>query len=82
MMKETGAPTSDINYPLLIDPSLTVSATYGVAFGMRVHVEVSNRPATFIIDKEGVLRYARLGGNYGDRPKPDEIVDRVMRLGQ
>ena len=80
MMKDTGLETSDINYPLLIDPSLTVSATYGVAFGMRVHVEVSNRPATFIVDKSGVLQYARLGGNYGDRPKPDEIVERVTKL--
>ncbi len=80
MMKDTGLETSDINYPLLIDPSLTVSATYGVAFGMRVHVEVSNRPATFIVDKNGVLQYARLGGNYGDRPKPDEIVERVTKL--
>ena len=30
--------------------------------------------------KDGVLQYARLGGNYGDRPKPDEIVERVMKL--
>ncbi len=80
MMKDTGLETSDINYPLLIDPSLTVSATYGVAFGMRVHVEVSNRPATFIVDKSGVLQYARLGDSYGDRPTPDEIVERVMKL--
>ena len=80
MMKNTGLETSDINYPLLIDPSLTVSATYGVAFGMRVHVEVSNRPATFIVDKNGLLQYAHLGDNYGDRPKPDEIIERVMKL--
>ena len=80
MMKDTGLEVSDINYPLLIDPSLTVSATYGVAFGMRVHVEVSNRPATFIVDKDGVLQYARVGDNYGDRPKPEEIVERVMKL--
>ena len=80
MMKDTGLVTSDIHYPLLVDPSLTVSATYGVAFGMRIHVEVSNRPATFIIDKNGVLRYARLGENYGDRPKPDEIIERVKKL--
>ena len=80
MIKDTGLETSDIHYPLLIDPSLTVSATYGVAFGMRVHVEVSNRPATFIVDKDGVLQYARLGDNYGDRPKPDEVVERVIKL--
>ena len=80
MLNDTGLETSDINYPLLVDPSLTVSATYGVAFGMRVHVEVSNRPATFIVDKNGILQYARLGDNYSDRPKPDEIVQRLVNL--
>ncbi len=80
MLKETGIDTSEINYPLLIDPSLTVSATYGVAFGMRIHVEVSNRPATFIIDKQGVLRYARLGTNFSDRPKPAEIIEQLGKL--
>ena len=80
MMKDTGLETSDINYPLLIDPSLTVSATYGVAFGMRVHVEVSNRPATFIVDKKGVLQYARRGTSFADRPQPEEILDELRKL--
>ena len=80
MMKETGLETSDLHYPLLLDPSLTVSATYGVAFGMRIHVEVSNRPATFIIDKDGVLRYAKLGTNFNDRPTPRQIVAELKKL--
>jgi peroxiredoxin len=37
LLKETGLSTDDLQFPLLIDPSLTVSATYGVAFQMRVH---------------------------------------------
>ena len=37
-------------------------------------VELSNRPAVFIIDKAGILRYARRAKTYADRPKPAEIV--------
>ena len=80
MMKETGLQASDLHYPLLLDPSLTVSATYGVAFGMRIHVEQSNRPATFIVDKEGILRYAKLGTNFNDRPTPEQIVAELERI--
>lgn len=65
---------------MLMDPSLTVSATYGVAFQMRIHTEVSNRPATFIIDRQGILRYAKRGEQFGDRPTPDQIVAELERL--
>lgn len=80
LLKETGLSTSDLNYPLLMDPSLTVSATYGVAFQMRIHTETSNRPATFIIDKSGVIRYARRAKTFGDRPSPEQIVTELKKL--
>jgi peroxiredoxin len=73
LLKETGLSTDAVSFPLLTDPSLTVSAAYGVASQMRIHVELSNRPATFIIDKEGILRVAKLGRRFNDRPKPEEI---------
>ncbi len=74
LLKETGLGTDDLQYPLLMDASQTVSATYGLAFQMRIHTELSNRPTTFIIDKAGILRYARRAKTYSDRPKPAEIV--------
>ena len=74
LLKDAGQETSDVSFPLLMDPSQTVSATYGVAFQMRIHTELSNRPATFIIDKQGILRYARRATTFGDRPRPDEIL--------
>jgi len=80
LLKETGLETTDLNYPLLLDPSLTVSAAYGVAFGMRIHVEHSNRPATFIIDRDGVLQYAKRATNFNDRPTPEQIVARLKEL--
>ena len=80
LLKETGLETSDVNFPLLLDPTQTVSATYGVAFQMRIHTELSNRPATFIIDKAGVIRYARRATTFGDRPSPAEIAEELKKL--
>ncbi len=80
LLRETGLSTDDLHYPLLMDPSLTVSATYGLAFQMRIHTEWSNRPATFVIDKQGTIRYARRGENFGDRPTADEMLAELKKL--
>ena len=80
LLRESGLETADVSYPLLLDPALTVSATYGVAFQMRIHTELSNRPATFIVDKKGVLRYAKRAESFADRPKADEIVAELKKL--
>ena len=77
LLKDSGFGTDDLNYPLLTDAAKTVSAMYGVAFQMRIHTEWSNRPATFIVDKAGVLRYARLGKSFSDRPRADEILEQL-----
>jgi peroxiredoxin len=80
LLKETGLGTDDLQYPLLMDPAVTVSATYGVAFQMRIHVEISNRPATFLIDRDGVLRYAHRGTRFNDRPTPAEVIAEIKKL--
>lgn len=79
-LKDVGLESGDIGYPLLMDPALTVSATYGVAMQMKIHVEWSNRPATFLIDREGVIRYERRAKTFSDRPKPDELVTELKKL--
>ncbi len=80
LLKEVGLQESDLSYPLLTDGAHIVSAMYGVAFQMRVHTEWSNRPATFIIDRQGILRYARRANTFGDRPTPDEILEQLRKL--
>jgi len=80
LLKETGLSTDDLQYPLLMDPSLTVSAAYGVAGQMRIHTEWSNRPATFIIDKEGVIHYAHRGTNFNDRPTVNQVLAELQKL--
>jgi peroxiredoxin len=80
LLKETGFGVADVNFPLLSDPSLTVSATYGVPFQMRIHTEWSNRPATFIIDRSGVVRFAQRAKSFNDRPSVDRILDELRSL--
>lgn len=80
LLKEVGLSTDDVQFPLLMDPSLTVSANYGVPFQMRIHVEWSSRPTTFVIDKEGVIRFIKRSATYSDRPKPAEIVAELKKL--
>ncbi len=79
-LKEVGVATEDIHYPLLLDPAWVVSATYGVPFQMRIHTEVSNRPATFVIDTDGVIRYARRGQSFADRPSVEQIIVELKKL--
>ncbi|MCP4788587.1 MAG: redoxin domain-containing protein [Fuerstiella sp.] len=80
LLKETGFSTDALNYPMLTDPSLTVSASYGVAFQMRIHTELSNRPATFVIDKAGTIRFEQRASTFSDRPTPDQIIQILKKM--
>lgn len=58
---------ADLDVPVLLDPASTMSATYGVALQLQFRegtLPWSARPATLIIDRAGVLRYA---DDYEDR---------------
>jgi hypothetical protein len=48
---------------ILQDQSFTVSATYGVAFQWPDATLGSSRPATFVIDRDGVIRFAHRAGS-------------------
>jgi peroxiredoxin len=80
MLKNVGAAADDVAFPILADPAYTVSATYGVAFQMNIHTEWSNRPATFVIDRQGTIRYERRATTFNDRPTPDEILKELDAL--
>ena len=69
----------------LADGGFGVSSMYGVAFQMRIHTDTSNTPGTFVIDKQGLLRWAHIGQgkkNWADRPSPQQILERVMKIAQ
>jgi peroxiredoxin len=80
MLRSVGQRADELTYPILADPAYTVCATYGVAFQMNIHTEWANRPATFIIDREGVIRYERRATAYNDRPSPADILKQLDQL--
>lgn len=80
LLKDAGLTTDDLHFPLLLDPSLTTSAAYGVPFQMRIHTEWSNRPATFVIDRDGIIRFAQLARTFNDRPGVETILQELKKL--
>lgn len=69
-------------YPLLVDEDRNVVKEYGV------HVKVSweayniARPATFILDREGVIRYEYVGSTQFDFPDDDDVLNVIDRLNE
>ena len=43
-----------------------------------VHAEYINRPCTFIIDADGILRFAYYGPFWGDRPSIEQTLDMIQ----
>ncbi|MDZ7643998.1 MAG: redoxin domain-containing protein [Woeseiaceae bacterium] len=70
--------TDNIWWPHLLDRAGAVGARYGVdPMAYAVHAEYINRPATIIIDPEGVVRFAWFGTYWGDRPKMAEVLEMI-----
>ena len=63
------------NYPLLSDIHRTVSKDYGVYWPDWN----ANRRATFIVDKQGTIRFIERYGT-GELPEPDKILAEVKKL--
>jgi peroxiredoxin len=80
LMKDVAPEGVELRYPLLMDPTFQVSSLYGVAFQMRIHTEWSNRPATFIIDRDGIVQLAHRGQRFNDRPRVDDIIKQLREI--
>ncbi len=65
--------------PILLDPSHTAAATFGVAMQMN-HVEWLNRPATFLIDRQGILQTRFLAQSPSDRPTPSQLLSEIRKI--
>jgi alkyl hydroperoxide reductase subunit AhpC len=73
-----GAGSEEPACPVLADPSYTTSADYGVAF--QAFRWDSNWPTTFIIDRQGVLRFQERSVNTLDRPPVGRLLRAVDGL--
>ena len=71
-----------LNFPLLSDFNKDVSATYGTLYDTWIFdmKGVSKRSA-FVIDKDGVIRYAEVLESAGDMPDFEKINGTLRSLG-
>ncbi len=65
---------------LLSDSKRQVIRDYGLVHPEGHGGEDIARPATIIIDKNGIVRWAKVASNFMVRPAPDEVIGALERL--
>lgn len=71
---ELEAELGGLPFPLLADTERKVIESYGVFHRNEPKGRPISRPATFVVDAAGVIRYRYLGENPTDRPEPQAIL--------
>jgi methyl-accepting chemotaxis protein len=61
-------------FPMLADETREVTKTYGVYVAFNYESFRIARPATFLIDADGIVRFIHVGKNQFDRPTPERIL--------
>jgi peroxiredoxin len=63
-----------LEFPLLSDPDHAVIARYGLLNQLDPEARPIPHPATFVIDREGVVRWKFIEINYRIRPTNEDIL--------
>lgn len=70
-----------LSYRILADPDLRVIDAYDLRHsGGGGPTGTIARSATFVIDKDGIVRWRDLTDNYRLRPRPEDVVVAVAAL--
>ena len=69
-----------LSLPMLVDPDRAVTKRYGVHHLFGLDAFRTARPSTFLIDRDGRIRFMYIGENQHDRPDPRTIVVELSRL--
>ena len=65
-----------LTFIVVADPSRETLRQYGV----RNPQDQSAMPATFVIDRQGIVRYRYVGTSAADRPDVREVLDAVRKV--
>ena len=76
-IEETGLP-----FNILVDESREVVKAYGVWHRAGLDAWNIARPAAFLIDRDGSIRYSFIGGSQREFPSQQELLAEVDRLDQ
>ena len=70
-----------LGYRFLTDRDLTVTRRYGLVHaGGGANGEDVPRPATVVLDRDGVVRWFSVSRNFQVRPDPNEVLRAVRAL--
>ena len=67
-----------LSYPLLADPDMAAI----LAWGVRHRGKSMAVPAVFIVDRDGIVRWRRIGESISDRTDIEEILDALGASGK
>ena len=67
----------NIPFPVLYDPSGTVPRSYEVFELLERNLAA---PATFVLDKDGVIRWRYIASDIGDRPPVSLVLRQLSEL--
>lgn len=65
------------DFVFVTDPDFTMVNAYGLRWDARAETAY---PSTFVIDRQGVVRFAKISGGHGDRSKASSILDAVKAV--
>ena len=74
------AEKNGITFPLLVDKTRSVIKSYGVYHWLSLEAYNIARPATFIIDKTGIIRYMYIGSHQFDLAKQTEVLESLKDI--
>lgn len=74
------AERNGITYPLLVDKDRNVIKSYGVYHWLSFEAYNIARPATFIIDKLGVIQYMYIGSHQFDMVDQTEVNEHLKSI--
>jgi peroxiredoxin len=72
------AQTTGAKYQILSDSERKVIKAYGV-FNPEEHGGIA-KPSTFILDKEGRIRFLYVGKDPADRPPDETILEEIKKI--
>ena len=74
------AEKNGITFPLLVDKTRNIIKSYGVYHWLSLEAYNIARPATFIIDETGIIRYMYIGMHQFDLAKQTEILESLKEV--
>jgi peroxiredoxin len=66
-----------ISFPFLLDEDRTVTKAYGVYHRLSHDAINIARPATFVIDRQAILRFVYVSCNQKDRPDVNVVLQQL-----